>query len=114
MEEIGMIYGTVADIAKYVIDVSDTLDTGKTICDVVEGVLAAASAIPYAAAITGPVIAIYEEIKPTLSMLIDLTKMVADYLKMIIQIMQTADQVCQGKFEGLASQGLSSLQSMVA
>lgn len=114
MEEIGMMYDSVYDISQYVIDVSDTLDTAKTICDAVEAALLAASAIPGAAAVTGPVISIYESIKPTLSMLIDLTNMVASYLKTIIQMMQTADQVCQGKFDGLAAQGLSSLQSMVA
>lgn len=108
MDEIGMVYDTIQDIAKYVIDVSDTLDTIKTICDAVEIALAAASAIPGAAAVTGPVISLYESIKPTLSTLIDLASMVGDYLRKIIEIIQAADQVCQGKFMQLANQGLSS------
>jgi hypothetical protein len=111
MEEIGMVYDTISDVAGFVIDVSDTLDTVKTICDAVEVALSAASAIPGAAAVTGPVISMYESIKPTLSTLIDLTEMVAGYLRKIIEILQTADQVCQGKFESLAGEALSSFAS---
>lgn len=111
MEEIGMVYDTLRDVAGYVIDVSDTMDTIKTICDAVEVALAAASAIPGAAAVTGPVISLYESIKPALSTIITLLQTVSEYLKMVINIVSAADQACRGKFENLAGQALSALSS---
>jgi phage-related protein len=111
MEEIGMVYDTLMDVAKSVVDVSDTMDTIKTICDAVEVALAAASAIPGAAAVTGPVISLYESIKPALSTVIDLLSIIGDYLKMIIQLVQGIDAACQGKFQQLAGQGLTAFSS---
>ena len=111
MEEIGMVYDTLMDVAKVVVDVSDTMDTIKTICDAVEVALAAASAIPGAAAVTGPVISLYELVKPALSTVIELLSIIGDYLKMIIELVQGIDAACQGKFQQLAGQALTAFSS---
>jgi hypothetical protein len=111
MEEFGMVYETLMDVAKFVIDVSDTMDTIKTICDVVEGVLAAASAIPGAAVVTGPVISLYESIKPALNAVIELLGIVGDFLKVVIEIVQAIDMALQGKWMQLANTALSSFSS---
>lgn len=111
MEEFGMVYETLMDVAKFVVDVSDTMDTIKTICDVVEVALAAASAIPGAAIVTGPVISLYESIKPALSTVIELLGIIGDFLKMIIELVQTIDTMLQGKWMQLAGQALTAFAS---
>lgn len=111
MEEFGMVYETLMDVARFVVDVSDTMDTIKTVCDAVEVALMAASAIPGAAAVTGPVISLYESIKPALNTVIELLGVIGDFLKTIIDLVQTIDQALQGKWQQLANMALSSFQS---
>ncbi len=111
MEEFGMVYDTLMDVAKFVVDVSDTMDTIKTVCDVVEGVLAAASAIPGAAVVTGPVISLYESIKPALNAIIELLGIIGDFLRMIIELVEAIDMALQGKWQQLAGQALTAFAS---
>ncbi len=111
MEEFGMVYDTLMDVARFVVDVSDTMDTIKTVCDVVEVALGVASAIPGAAAVTGPVISLYESIKPALNAVIELLGIIGDFLRMIIEIVQAIDMALQGKWQQLAGEALTAFSS---
>lgn len=109
MSEIGMVYDTVNQVAQGVGDVVDVLSTGRDVCDGVMAALSACSVIPGAVAVTGPVIATYESIRPTVVAVIDIGGVVVDYLKIATQVVQAADDVCQGKFTNLASEAFNAL-----
>jgi hypothetical protein len=109
MSELGMIYDEVVGVAQEMGEVSSVLGTGRDVCDGVTAALSACSAIPGAVAVTGPVIATYESIRPTLSAVIDICQAVNAYLKLTTQIVQGADQVCQGNFQPLAQEAFRAL-----
>jgi spore germination protein YaaH len=103
MAEIGMVYDTMQSTARAVGDTADTLDTIMSICDGAVVALGVASAIPGAAAATGPVISVYESIRPTLSTVIDVCQAVDDYMLRAVQVVQNADDICQGKWQQVSN-----------
>jgi uncharacterized protein YukE len=101
MSEIGMAYQNITTTAHEIREAADTLETVKNICDGAVVAMSAVSWVPGAAAVTGPVIGVYESVAPTLGEVIDLCQLVDDYLKMATQVMQNVDDVCSGNFNSI-------------
>ncbi len=113
-DELGMVFDTVRDIAGTAGDVMSTLQTGMDICDGAAAALTAASAIPGAAAITGPILGIYTPMRPTLGNVIEIGNAVCQYMKIAIQVMDAADSLIEGDFEGFASEAVGLAQQAMA
>jgi hypothetical protein len=109
-ETIGMVFDVVRDVVDGANDVFNTMDTVKDICDGTCVVLGAVSAIPGAAAITGPVIGIYNGIRPTLVVVIDVGGTVIEVLNIAVNVMDALDNLLEGDFEGFASEASSLAQ----
>ncbi len=111
---IGMVYDDVIGTAHEIRQIADTVETIKNICDGVEGALIAASAIPGAAAVTGPVVSIYQSVAPTIGEVIDLCQMVDNYLQSVTQLVQAADGECAGFIKAIDVDQLQSLSSHIS
>lgn len=111
---IGMVYNDVISTAHDIRGIADTVETIKSICDGVEAALIGASAIPGAAAVTGPVISIYESVAPTIGEIINLIQMVDEYLRGTTELMQAADAECAGYFSAIDADQLQSLSGHIS
>ena len=113
-DDIGMAYDNVVTTAHEIREVADTMETIKEICDAAVIALGADSVIPGAAAVTGPVIGVYESIAPTLGQVIDLCQLVDDYLRRATQAMQTVDDLCAGKLNAIDADELQGISSYLS
>lgn len=109
-EEIGIVFDTVRDVASTTDEVVDTLDTVKDICDGACVALGAASVIPGAAAITGPVIGMYNTVRPTLSTVIDVGQVISEFMSTACEVMDALEAALEGEFEEFASEAVALAQ----
>ncbi|MBI5961403.1 MAG: hypothetical protein HY866_21870 [Chloroflexi bacterium] len=102
MSEIGVVSESMMDAVNGVSDVADTISSVKNICDVTAAFLEAASVVPAAGIACGTVGTIYfVSIEPVLAEVLDICHIICDYMKTVNQVMETADDVCEGKFNTL-------------
>lgn len=113
-DSIGIAVDTVRDITGPVGDVFSTLSTVQDICDGTSIALGAASIIPGAAAVTGPIIGVYEAIRPTLGEVIDFGSTVLDFMNTAIQVMEELDAAISGDFEQFASDAMAMAQKAMS
>jgi hypothetical protein len=109
-DELGMAFDAIRDVAGVANDIFDTLNTVQDICDGTCAALGAASVIPGAAAITGPVISVYMSMRPTLVTVIDVGGTVVEFMNIGIQVIDAADALMEGNFEAFASEAGSLAQ----
>lgn len=109
-DEIGVVFDTIRDVVGTASDVLSTLNTIQDVCDGTCVALGVASAIPGAAAFTGPVITVYQSMRPTLVTVIDVGGAVVQYMDIAMNVLDAADAAISGDFEKFASeaQGLAS------
>ncbi len=102
MSEIGVVSDSMMDAVNGVSSVADTIGTVKNICDVTAGFLTAASAVPAAGIACGTVATVYfSSVEPVLAEVLDICNIICDYMKTVYTVMETADDVCENKFNTL-------------
>jgi hypothetical protein len=109
-EELGVVFDTIRDVIGTASDVLSTLNTVQDVCDGTCVALGAASVIPGAAAFTGPVITVYQSMRPTLVTVIDVGGAVVQFMGIAMDVLDAADAAISGDFEKFASEaaGLAS------
>lgn len=103
-DEMGMAFDEVKSVASAAADIFSTLQTIRDICDGTCAALAVASAIPGAAAITGPVINTFMSIRPTLSSVIAVGDSVSTFLGTAVSVMEGADALVDGKMDAFVNE----------
>jgi len=104
MDELGAAFDAIRDVARTAGEIFDALQTGKDVCDGACVVLGAVSVIPGAAAFTGPVIGIYQSMRPALVAVIDVGGSIIQVMGIVIDVMDALDSAIQGDFEGFINE----------
>jgi hypothetical protein len=98
-DDFGGAFDTIKDIAKGAADVVDTLSTVKDICDGTCIALMVAMAIPFAAPVIAPVVSTYRSVEPFLGKVIDVGGAAVQYMGIVVQVMDAADDLIKGDFD---------------
>ena len=112
-DELGIAFDTIRDVASTASDILSTLNTVQDICDGTCVALGVVSAIPGAAAFTGPVISLYNSIRPTLVTVIDVGGTVVQFMSIAIDVLDAADALISGDFETFANEAAGIAQGAI-
>jgi hypothetical protein len=109
-DELGIAFDAVREVTVTANEIFDTMTTIRDICDGTCAALGAASAIPGAAAVTGPVISTYTSIRPTLSTVISVGGTICEFMNAVLEVMNEVDAALEGDFEQFAAEALELAQ----
>jgi hypothetical protein len=113
-DTLGIVFDTIRDVISTASDVISTLNTVQDICDGTCVALGIVSAIPGAAAFTGPVISLYQSMRPALVTVIDVGGAVVQFLGIAIDVLEGVDALIQGDFDRFASEAAGLAQGAFA
>jgi len=114
MDELGATFDVIRDISKTAADVFDTMNTIQDICDGTCAALSAASVIPGAAAVTGPVIGTYMSIRPTLVTVIDVGGTIVQFMAIACEVLDAVDALMSGDFVTFANEAMGVAEMAMA